>query len=373
MSTNQPQNVVELLQALVRIPSVNPDGNPGIENPGEAACAQYVAEFLRQAGAKVELEPVLNGRPNVIGIFPGGEGKKRLVLAPHLDTVGVAGMAIDPFAAEIRDGKLWGRGSSDTKGPMAAILWALWELRNQLPALDWEVVFAGLIGEEAGQHGSKHFVARHRADFAVIAEPTDLGIVYTHKGCDWLHLTTRGRAVHASNPALGHNAIDEMLDALHHFRQHIQPRILEPSDPVLGHATANIGLIKGGAKINIVPDICEASIDIRPLPEQDRSGFVEEIVAELKQAAPSLEARWTASRSLQTDPGHPIVEALQRAGGKLTGASWFSDAAILATGNIPAVVVGPGSIAQAHTTDEWIKIEDLERGVEFYKKFLAGL
>src|SRR5437763_473167 len=122
MST--PQNVVELLQALVRIPSVNPHGNAGVERPGEQACAEFVAEFLRFCGASAELREVESGRPNVVGIFPADKsGKPRLLFAPHLDTVSVSGMTIDPFAAELRDGKIWGRGASDTKGPMAAMLW----------------------------------------------------------------------------------------------------------------------------------------------------------------------------------------------------------------------------------------------------------
>ncbi|XHR29118.1 MAG: M20 family metallopeptidase [Chthoniobacteraceae bacterium] len=370
---NRHANVVELLQALVRIPSVNPDGNPGIEHPGEAACAEFVADFLRGIGAQAEIEPVIDGRPNVVALFPGGEGKKRLYFAPHLDTVTVLGMTIDPFAAEIREGKLWGRGASDTKGPMAAILWALWELRERIPALGWEIGFVGLMGEEAGQHGARHFGAHHRADFAVIGEPTELTVVYTHKGCNWLHLTTRGHAVHASRPELGENAIDQMLDALRALRTEVFPKFAEINDPVLGHPTANIGLLQGGAKINIVPDLCQASIDIRSVPQQDRPGFIAEIVEVCKKAAPGIEARWTEQRPLYTDPSHPVVEALVRAGGTPGGAPWFSDAALLAASGIPAVAVGPGSIAQAHTKDEWIKLEDLQQGVEFYKRFLASL
>lgn len=371
---NLPANVVELAQALVRIQSVNPDGNPGVENPGEGPCAQYVAEFLCQCGAKVELEPVLPGRPNVIAFFPGGApGKKRLVFAPHLDTVSVVGMTIDPFAAELRDGKLWGRGASDTKGPMAAMLWALWELRERIPSLGWEIAFAAFVGEEAGQHGSKAFAQRHRADFAIIGEPTELGIVHAHKGSTWLHLTTRGRAVHASTPQRGENAIGRMLDALQAFRERVLPGFASLSDPVLGQPTASIGILQGGSKINIVPDCCEASIDFRTLPVQDNPGFMQGIVETLRQAAPGLEAQWTESRPLWTDPAHPLIAALQRAGGEPCGAPWFCDAAVLAAVGIPAVACGPGSIAQAHTKDEWIATADLERGVEFYKAFLEQL
>src|SRR5271156_3370102 len=131
----QYSSVSGLLQALVRIPSVNPHGSPGVDRPGE----------------EVELREVAPGRPNVLGRFPSdAPGKKRVILAPHLDTVSVAGMIIDPFGGELRDGKIWGRGATDTKGCMAAMLWSLWELRDRIPGLGHEVWFAGLMGEEAG-------------------------------------------------------------------------------------------------------------------------------------------------------------------------------------------------------------------------------
>ena len=369
-----PANVTELLQALVRIPSVNPDGDPGTTATGEADCAAYVAEFLRRAGARVELEEALPGRPNVVGLFPSNApGKKRVVFAPHLDTVSIAGMTIDPFAAEERDGKIWGRGASDTKGPMAAMLWALWELREQLPSLGHEICFAGLMGEEAGQYGSKAFVASHKADFAVIGEPTALGIVHTHKGSTWLHLTTRGRAVHASAPERGENAIYKMLEALSALRERVFPGFAALHDSTLGAPTASIGTIRGGSKVNIVPDECHASVDFRTIPGQDRPGFIEGIVEELRKASPGLEAAWHQSRPLWTDPAHPLIAALERAGGSPCGAPWFCDAAVFAAAGIPAVAVGPGSIAQAHTKDEWIALDALQQGVEFYKAFLRQL
>ena len=371
---NRPANVTELLQALVRIPSVNPDGDPGTSVTGESACAEYVAEFLRLAGARVELEEVLPGRPNVVGFFPSNApGKKRVVFAPHLDTVSILGMTIDPFSGEERAGRIWGRGASDTKGPMAAMLWALWELREQLPTLAYEICFVGLVGEEAGQHGSKAFVERHQADFAVIGEPTELGIVHTHKGSTWLHLTTRGRAVHASAPDRGENAIYKMMEALRVLREKVIPGLAALSDPVLGASTASLGTIRGGSKINIVPDECHASVDLRTIPAQDRPGFVEGIVEELRKACPDLEASWHQSRPLWTDLAHPLIGALERAGGKPCGAPWFCDAAVFAAAGIPAVATGPGSIAQAHTNDEWISVDDLHKGVAFYKAFLEQL
>ena len=363
-------NVVELLQALVRIPSVNPAGNPGVENPGEAACAEFVAGFLRDCGARAEVREVEAGRPNVTGVFPSNAGgKKRVLFAPHTDTVSVAGMTIDPFGAELRDGKIYGRGASDTKGPMAAMLWALYEMRGRLPELSHEIWFAGLMGEEAGQHGAKAFVAENKVDFAIIGEPTNLEIVHTHKGSTWLKLITRGKAVHSSAPERGENAIYKMADVIRCIRDEIAPALKQVSHPILGSPTISVGTCSGGSKTNIVPDFCQAEVDARTIPGQDTSLICEK----LREVCPDIEISVWESKPMFTDPNHPLIQALENAGGKCVGAPWFCDAAIFAEAGIPAVAIGPGSIAQAHTEDEWIAVDDLQRGVEFYKSFLSRL
>lgn len=372
---NTPQNVVELLQALVRIPSVNPDENAGAEGVGEKDCAEFAGKFLERCGAGVECPEVLPGRPNVIGRFPSDRpGKPRLIFAPHTDTVTVAGMTIDPFAAEFRDGKIYGRGASDTKGPMAAMLWALWELRETIPSLPYEIWFAGLMGEEAGQNGSKAFVEEYASTgdepaFALVGEPTGCDIVYAHKGSIWLKLRTRGVAVHASAPDSGENAIYKMTDAIRILRDEFIPAFAALSDPLLGSPTLSVNTISGGSKTNIVPDICEADVDIRTIPSQDSQRLRDEIAVLL----PGVEVEMKQSLPLFTDPEHPLIAALKKAGGQLVGAPWFCDAAVLSAAGIPSVAAGPGSIAQAHTKDEWISVEDLEGGVEFYRNFLGFL
>jgi len=366
----QHDTVTGLLQALVRIPSVNPHGSPGVERPGEQACAEYVAAFLRECGAETELREVAPGRSNVLGRFPTRTpGARRLILAPHLDTVSVSGMIIDPFGGEIRDGRLWGRGATDTKGSMAAMLWALYELRERIPSLGWEIWFAGLMGEEAGQEGARALVKQERADFALIGEPTSCDVVYTHKGSCWFKLRTTGRAVHASAPELGENAIYKMADVVRCIRDRIAPRLATLSHPILGSPTISAGTIRGGTKTNIVPDQCEMEVDTRTIPGQDAG----EIAAAMREACPDLEIATWESSPLSTDPAHPLVQRLLRGGGRAVGAPWFCDAAVFAQAGIPAVAAGPGSIAQAHTNDEWIAIAELERGVGFYRGFLESL
>ena len=370
----EPQNAVELLQALVRIPSVNPEGDPGTDGTGEARIAAWLAEFLRGLGAQVELREVLPGRPNVVARFPSDRaGKPRLLLAPHTDTVSVLGMTIPPFAAELRDGKIWGRGASDTKGPMTAMLWALHEMRDRLPALGHEIWFAGLASEEAGQHGSKALAREERFDFVIAAEPTDLQVVHTHKGSAFLQLRTRGKAGHASRPELGENAIAKMLRVLAFIGGELAREFAAIHDPVLGSPTISIGTIRGGSKTNIIPDACAASVDLRFVPAQFTPGFAEKLAARLRAVCPDLALDLSPAPPLYTDPAHPLIAQLGACGAQPVGAPWFCDACFFAERGMPAVALGPGSIAQAHTRDEFIAVADLEKGVEFFTKFLSTL
>jgi len=368
-----PASVAELAQALVRIPSVNPDGDPGTDRTGEQACAEYVGEFLRSFGADVTLRPVHPGRPNVVGRFPS-PGKPRLLFAPHTDTVSVAGMTIDPFGGEIRNGKIHGRGASDTKGPMAAMLLALRESRDVLPQLTHEIWFAGLMGEEAGQDGAKALAAEENFDFVVVGEPTGLEVVFKHKVDVTARIIATGRAAHSSCPERGENAIIKLAEGLLDLQKALTAHFATINDPVLGHPTFSIGTIRGGTKFNIVPDHAEAVVDLRLLPVQWQDREAESVFEVMRRACPGLEVnRIAGSEALDTDPEHPLVTKLVEVGGRPAGAAWFCDAAIFSSRGIPAVAVGPGSIAQAHTEDEFISVDDLEAGVDFFKRFLASL
>ena len=370
--------VTDLLQALIRTPSVNPEGNPGTDGVNEQRCAELVGTFLHDCGASVEFREVLPGRPNVIGTWPTDRpGKPVLIFAPHTDTVSVAGMTIDPFSGEVRDGRIWGRGASDTKGSMAAMLWALRLLRDELPSLSHEIMFAGLCSEEAGQYGVKAFVEereaefRKRGAFAIAGEPTNLNAVIAHKGSLWLTLTTRGKAVHAAQPERGESAIYKMADLLHAVRDTIAPALGVNSHPLLGATTISAGTIQGGSKINIVPDFCRAEVDIRFLPGDDT--ILERVTGHLRAACADVEISHVISHPMLTDREHPLVRTLEKCGSQCVGAPWFSDAAVFAHAGIPAIACGPGSIDQAHTRDEFLAIEDLELGVKFFCDFLRRL
>jgi len=368
----------KLLQQLVRIPSVNPDGNPGVTHPGEQICAEFIAKFLRHAGAHVKLEAVQKNRPNVIGVFkPRGKVKTRLLLAPHTDTVSVLGMSIDPFAANVKGGKLYGRGASDTKGPMAAMLQAIKEfvVSDAFRNGGLEITFVGLMGEEAGNYGAHAWAKKCPAyDLAIIGEPTDLKIVHAHKGCAWLKFTTKGKAVHASMPANGKNAIYAATPLLAYIEKTLAKKISRFTHPQLGASSIVATVIHGGSKTNIIPDHCEIEVDLRFTPNLTVNKVLGFIRQDLRQAGLQASVGVISSSSaLHTDTNHKLIKKILPCTNGLTTAPWFCDAAIFGLRGIPAVALGPGSIKQAHTADEFIKLSDLEKGKDGYLKILRQL
>jgi acetylornithine deacetylase/succinyl-diaminopimelate desuccinylase-like protein len=368
MNVSSIHSVVDLCQALVQIPSENPSGSTVSE--GEEAIARSVGEFLESLGAKVEFEQIGAGRPNVYGLWPVPPGtNQRILFAPHLDTVTVEGMTVDPFLAKRQDGKLYGRGTSDTKGSMAAMLWALKSV--DLSRLDVAVGFAGLADEEFEQLGAQACARRKMADFAIVGEPTNLDVVYTHKGTAWIEIETRGKSVHASLPETGINAIDRMTDALKILNERFPEICPVQADPVLGKPTISTGRIHGGAKINVVPDRCYAELDIRILPGQESMAVA---VAEFleQHQVPARVKTIKVSAPLCTSPDNPFITRFLALGSKLTGANWFCDAAFFAREGTPSIAIGPGSIRQAHTADEFIEIAELERGAEFFTNYLLS-
>lgn len=374
-ATPSPTLAVQLCRELIQIPSVNPDDNPGTTLTGEARCAKWIADWLRAEfkGASVSTPEVLPNRPNVVArLGAHAPNKPRLLFAPHTDTVSVVGMTIDPFGGEIRDGRVYGRGASDTKGPMASMLAALHACRDVLSELSHEIWFAGLAGEEAGQHGAHALAAKERFDLVIAGEPTEMDFVHTHKGSMFLNLTTRGIAVHAAKPEAGRNAIYPMAGLITAIQEEVSAWLKTFSHPVLGHSTISVGTIGGGSKTNVVPDSCQATVDIRLVPGQD-TDFEEALFAKLRQVCPELEISVHRSLPLYTDPEHPLLGLLSKQGARAVGAPWFCDAAVFSKHGSSAIAMGPGSIAQAHTKDEWIALEDLEKGAAFFEAFIRSL
>ena len=374
-------SVTDLLQQLVRIPSVNPDGDPGTDQCGEEAIATWLGDFLSDRGFAVTTEEVESGRPNLLARSPGpsSDSRPRILLGPHLDTVGVGGMTIDPFGGEVRDGKLWGRGASDTKGPMAAMLWGLLRNRERLANLPVAVDFVAFMSEESDQFGSKHFARNHAGDyeFAIAGEPTGLDLVHTTKGSLWAVLEATGVSGHSSQPESGENAIMKMVHSLSILEHDLKPDLAGFTHPVLGPATINVGIVRGGTRANIIPDHTTAQIDIRYPPSLAEARSAKELLKEFldRNNLPITLALSADNPPIEVPADHPWLRRILsiHPQSRLVGAPWFSDAAHLNKGGLPSICLGPGSIQQAHTRDEFIRIADLEAGADYFSGLIANL
>ena len=369
----------KLLAELIALPSVNPAFLPS-RHPyaGEKDVADFLASVAARAGLEVEYQKVLPGRSNFIArLLPSQPARQTILLAPHLDTV-VADST--QFIPQRKNGRLYGRGACDTKGSVAAMLIALFELAAaKSRPRETEFVFAGLVDEENAQVGSRALAASgFKADLAIVGEPTQLQVITAHKGSLWLELTTRGRAAHGASPHLGKNAVHEMARVVDLLETVYAAQLRKHRHPLLGTATVNVGRISGGTQPNIVPDHCVISIDRRMLPGETETSVRRELMTLLRAkglSATIATAKLAPAVPLETNTELPLVrQFLDSAGQKKTlGVDYFCDAAVLAAGGIPSVVFGPGNIAQAHTSNEWISLAELERGKNLLLRFLRTM
>ena len=374
----------KLLAELIALPSVNPAFAPAGESQtrstlyGEKNVADFLAATAAQAGLDVELQKVFPGRYNFLArLTPSSPVRQTVLLAPHLDTVGGAD---GQFIPRRLHGQLHGRGACDTKGSVAALFTALCELAAA-PGRPREttIVFAGLVDEEYAQAGSRALVQSGlRADLAIVGEPTCLQIVTAHKGSLWLELETRGKAAHGATPHLGRNAVHEMARIVDALETHYAAQLKRRKHSLLGTGTINVGTIAGGTQPNIVPDRCRILVDRRTLPGETNAGVGREIAAMLRQRG--LRARVANTKiapapALETNPRLPLVRQFFASLGQRrpVGVDYFCDAAVLAGAGMPAVVFGPGDIAQAHTAAEWISLAQLERANRQILGFLKSL
>ena len=372
----------QLLCDLIALPSVNPAFlAPGDPHAGEARVADFLAGMARRARLDVELQPVLPDRSNlVVRLAPCGRVRRRVMLVPHLDTVGGAQLPGTLLTPRLKAGRLFGRGACDTKGSVAAMLMAVFDLAEAgaRPA-HTEFIFAGLVDEESSQAGSRALAASGiEAELAIVGEPTRLKVVTAHKGAVWLRLQTKGKAAHGARPELGHNAIHAMARIVDLLETQYAARLRHRRHPLLGHATINVGSILGGRQANIVPDECSILIDRRTLPGETQAGVFGELRILLRQhnfRATMRSIQGGICGPMETDAQKPIVQELFRSIGqkKPVGVDYFSDAGVLSAAGIPSVVFGPGDIAQAHTSNEWISLRQLERAKDLLVRFMGRL
>ena len=381
--------MARLLSDLIALPSVNPAFlAPGDPRTGEARVAAHLEGLARPAGLEVERQAVAPGRDNLlVRLLPSGKIRHRILLGPHLDTIGEPNLDAQ-LKPRLIEGRLHGRGACDTKGCVATLFQAVLDVAasGARPA-HTEIVFVGFVDEENAQLGSRFYAdlarkPRHRADLhadlAVVGEPTRLEVVSAHKGDVWLRLRTRGIAAHGATPHLGRNAVAAMARAVLALEvDYAEELRRRPAHPLLGRPTINVGAIRGGTQPNVVPALCEVDIDRRFLPGETPAGVQREIQAALRRAKVSAEfvdLRSAPCPSLETDPTLPLVRAFLKAAGqrRTRGVHYFCDAASLAAAGIPSIVFGPGDIAQAHTSDEWIEVAQMESARRSLVEFLRA-
>lgn len=372
-------SVLNTLAHLVSIPSVNPNY---INGTGESKLGEWIYEFFRQNNIHVEKQFVLPDRFNVIAKIPSKESSQRIVYEAHMDTVSDHGMSIEPYTPVIKEGFLYGRGACDTKGGLAAMIHAVREIAQHPAPRTPEIWFAATIDEEYSYRGVAAFCERHaKFDAAIIAEPTELQVITASKGLLRFKITTTGTSAHSAKPHLGDNAILQMLPIIDAIQTDTMNLHLS-SHPLLGEATCNLSVIKGGTQINFVPDHCEIEIDRRLLPHEQPDEtwkHYQSIVDQVMKDNPSVKAELLppllTDSPLETNPDqHPVqVMSSVLANHQLPctpgGVPFCSDASKFGNLGIPAMILGPGSINQAHAATEYVKCSEVEKAVEIYRDF----
>jgi acetylornithine deacetylase len=380
--------VVRLLADLVAIPSVNPMGRPDPADPRqlEGGVSRHVAQFCAERGLPCERVPIAPGRDNLLIRYDAPNARRTLLFDAHQDTVPVEGMTIDPFDPVVRDGRMYGRGSCDVKAGLAAMLTAVARLHAERPIGSASVVLACTVDEEFTHTGSSRLaVARPHVDLAIVAEPTRLDLVTCHKGAVRWKVVAHGVACHSSTPHLGSNAIYRMARVVSALAEHACELAGRAPHPVLGPPSLSVGRIEGGQSVNIVPDRCEIEIDRRLLPGEDPAAAPTAIRDALAARLGSLDGieflpPWVNMPALAPQVDDATLDALARAVQGVTGrrpavggVPFGTDAGPLGQSGLPCVVFGPGDIAQAHTKDEWIELDQVRAAAEIYHRMALEL
>ena len=371
--------VIQTLASLVRINSVNSAYEGGA---GEREIAAWVRRFFEQRSIEVWEQEVFPGRPNVIARLAGRDPLRRVILEAHMDTVSVQGMSIAPFEPRMAGGKMYGRGSCDTKGGLAAMMHAVASPHAEGITPPCEVWMAAVVDEEFSYRGVVKLCEGLSSNAALVAEPTGMRAVIATKGVLRWRIVVRGKAAHSGKPHLGVNAITHMARVVLAIEED-HARLAAKVHPLLGPATVNVGVIRGGVQVNFVPDHCAIEIDRRLLPGETVPAVLahyQTLLDAIRAQHPTFDA--VMEPPMLTDEGleTPAESAAAKIAGSvlaemgldgtLCGVPFGSDASKLSRQGIPSLVIGPGSIDQAHAADEFVDIAQVEQAVEFYRNFI---
>ena len=362
------QELLSFLQALVRYPTEDPPGR-------EIELARFLHDTLAGWGLVAELDEFAPGRANVIARLAGG-GAPGLAFSAHTDTLpaGSREWIHPPFAAELVDGRVYGRGTADMKGGIAAMAFAARRLHAAGVSLKGPLVLAFSAGESSSCLGARRMVAvdaLHDVGALLISEPSTLGVLTAEMGALWLRVSAVGTAGHASAGGGGDNAILKILDAAARLRA------LDLGDdhhPLLGRPGLRINTMAGGSAINLTPDHAELGVDIRYLPGMDPGAIREQVAAALGEgvAVTVIDDK----PPVEVAPGHPLVATCLAACrdvlgsvGEPGGVSYFSDGTVLCPAlGLPRVIVGPGALGMSGQRDEYVVVERLMAACEIYTR-----
>ncbi len=358
---------IRLLRDLVAINSVNPTLVPGA--PGEGEIADFIAIEMRRASLDVSIESVADGRPNVVGVMDGRAPGRTLMFCGHTDTVGVSGMS-DPFLTIERDGRLYGRGSQDMKGGVAAMIDAAASMAHRGGLAAGRLVIAAIVDEEHLSIGADALVRAWRADAAIVTEPTDLRIAIGHKGFAWVQVEVLGKAAHGSRPADGEDAILRLGRVLARLEALDTSLRARTPDPLVGTGSLHASFISGGHELSSYPDRAMLQMERRTLPgEPAETALVEvrDILDDLERRDRTFRATASAMFSRPAYAVHADHEIVRILAGAIadvgitphiTGASFWTDAAVLGHAGIPSILFGPGG-AGLHSLEEYVRIADV--------------
>ena len=373
-------NAVSLTAALIEFDSRNPSLSPGA--PGESRGAHFLGEVLNGWGFAVELAEVTNGRPNLLARC-GRKSGPSLMLNGHLDVVGTDGMTHAPFAPDLRDGRLYGRGSTDMKGGIAAMCVAAHEA--VVHGIDGEILIAAVIDEEYDSLGTRALLASGvRADAAIVTEPTRLAVCPAHRGFAWAEVYVHGRAAHGSRYDVGVDAITHaglLLAELDRTQREVLPR---RTHPLLGRGSLHGSTIRGGIGISTYPDSCTVAIERRTIPGENTQTFVDELesAGHVERALhPSFEADiriTTAQGPSDVSVDAPVVQALcdalqaEQLPVAIEGMQAWTDAALLNEAGIPTICFGPGDLMLAHAAEEYISLQEIDAATRVLQRTILS-
>ena len=377
-------DALHLLREMIAIPSVNPmRANSG--ECVEQGMTTFIESVLVRARIDCERQSVAEGRDNVIGIVHStGSDVKGVMLNSHMDTVPVDNMTIDPFDPLIENGCVFGRGSCDAKASIAAMLVAAIDYANQSERAA-PVVFAAMADEEFTFSGSWKLIEKSwPVSGCVVGEPTSLRRVIAHKGIVRWRIAIHGLSAHGATPELGRNAVYDGGRVALALEEYAHRLTQKQSHPLLGHGTLNVGRVAGGQAVNIVPDTCVFEVERRLLPGEDGHEVVRDCEVFLRERLGqsvqlAFEEPFLIDPPMETAPSAEIVASLARSQQavvgfetELAGANYGTDGSKLSRAGIETVVCGPGNIAQAHTANEFIAIEEVELATRIYAHLMAN-